>query len=68
MLDWPRWCEERLRPEESDFALMVCTVEYRARIENRVNWGKMLSVFWEGRLIYNAFIGKMAMLGSCRSC
>ncbi len=35
-VDWPRWCEERLEPENTDFVLMVCTAEYRRRIQGRV--------------------------------
>jgi hypothetical protein len=53
LLQWPRWCEEQLRPEKSDFVLCICTVEYKRRVEGRVpaNVGK--GVFWEGTLIYN---------------
>lgn len=53
LLHWPRWCEEQLRPEKSDFALCICTAEYKRRIEGRapVDLGK--GVFWEGTLIYN---------------
>ncbi|WP_295432699.1 metallophosphoesterase [uncultured Thiodictyon sp.] len=54
MLHWPRWCEEQLRPERSDFVLMVCSAEYRRRIQNQVNWDEGRGVFWEGQLIYNA--------------
>ncbi|MGA2938650.1 MAG: tetratricopeptide repeat protein [Syntrophobacteraceae bacterium] len=50
---WPRWCEEQLRPENSDFVLCICTLEYKRRIEGQeeVDVGK--GVFWEGTLIYN---------------
>jgi hypothetical protein len=34
LIDWPRWCEERLRPKYSDFVLMICSAEYKRRIEN----------------------------------
>ena len=53
LLHWPRWCEEQLRPEKSDFVLCICTPDYRRRIEGRapVDVGK--GVFWEGTLIYN---------------
>ncbi len=54
MLHWPRWCEEQLRPEQSHFVLMVCSAEYRRRIQNQVNWDEGRGVFWEGQLIYNA--------------
>src|ERR1700693_2196947 len=50
---WPRWCEERLRPENSDFVLCVCTAEYKRRIEGKVAADVGKGVFWEGVLIYN---------------
>jgi len=52
LVDWPRWCEERLRPENTDFVLLVCTAEYRRRIEGRVDLDQGRGVFWEGDLIY----------------
>ncbi len=51
-IDWPRWCEERLRSENTDFVLMVCSAEYRRRIEGRVAFDEGRGVFWEGNLIY----------------
>jgi tetratricopeptide (TPR) repeat protein len=54
LIDWPRWCEERLRPENSDFVLMICSAEYKRRIENRVERDEGRGVFWEGNLIGNA--------------
>lgn len=54
LLHWPRWCEEQLRPEYSDFVLMICSAEYRRRIQNQVSWDEGRGVFWEGQLIYNA--------------
>jgi len=36
LLHWPRWCEERLRPENSDWVLCICTPEYKRRVEGRV--------------------------------
>ncbi len=53
LIDWPRWCEERLRAENSDFVLMVCSAEYKQRIENRVGFDEGRGVFWEGSLICN---------------
>jgi SEFIR domain len=53
LLHWPRWCEEQLRPEKSDFVLCVCTEEYKRRIENRVPAEVGKGVFWEGALIYD---------------
>jgi TIR domain len=50
---WPRWCEEQLRPENSDFVLMICSVEYKRRIENRVAFDEGRGVFWEGNLVYH---------------
>jgi hypothetical protein len=51
-IDWPRWCAERLDPEKTDFVLMVCSVEYRRRIEGKVDLDKGRGVFWERNLIY----------------
>jgi SEFIR domain-containing protein len=36
LLHWSRWCEERLRWENSDFVLWICTPEYMHRVEGRV--------------------------------
>jgi len=33
---WPHWCEEQLRPENSDFVLMVCTETYLQRVQDKV--------------------------------
>ena len=53
LLHWPRWCEERMRPENADFVLCVCTTEYAHRVEGRVAADVGKGVFWEGTLIYN---------------
>ena len=53
MVHWPRWCEEQLRPANSDFVLCVCTQEYKRRIEGSVPADVGKGVFWEGTLIYN---------------
>jgi tetratricopeptide (TPR) repeat protein len=53
LIHWPRWCEEQLRRERSDFVLCVCTPEYRRRVEGRVSADVGKGVFWEGSLIYN---------------
>ena len=50
--DWPRWCEEQLRPENSDKVLMVCTDNYRNRVERRVPPHEGKGVCWEARFIY----------------
>jgi hypothetical protein len=49
---WPRWCEKQLRPENSDFVLMICTQTYRRRVEDRVHADEGRGVFWEGGIIY----------------
>jgi SEFIR domain len=53
LIDWPGWCEERLRPVNSDFVLTICSAEYKRRIENRVAFDVGRGVFWEGRLIFD---------------
>src|SRR5271165_4517588 len=53
LLHWPRWCEEQLRPEKSDFVLCVCTPEYKRRVEGPVPAEVGKGVFWEGTLIYS---------------
>lgn len=49
---WPRWCEKQLRPENSDFVLMICTQTYRCRVEDKVHANEGRGVFWEGGIIY----------------
>ncbi len=53
LLHWPRWCEERMRPENADFVLCVCTAEYARRVEGRTDADVGKGVFWEATLIYN---------------
>ena len=50
---WPRWCEEQLRPENSEFVLVVCTETYLNRIEGKVPADEGRGVFWEGSVIYS---------------
>jgi hypothetical protein len=50
---WPRWCEEQLRPENSEHVLVVCTETYLQRIEGKVPADEGLGVFWEGNVIYS---------------
>ena len=50
---WPLWCEEQLRPEISEFVLVICTETYRNRIERKVPADEGRGVYWEGGLIYN---------------
>jgi hypothetical protein len=52
LIDWPRWCAERLDPKNTDFVLMVCSAEYRRRIEGHMELDVGRGVFWEGDLIY----------------
>ena len=49
---WPQWCEKQLRPENADFALMICTEAYCGRVEKRVQADEGRGVFWEGSIIY----------------
>jgi tetratricopeptide (TPR) repeat protein len=51
IIDWPRWCNEQISPEHSDFVLCVCTAEYRHRIEGKVPPEKGKGVYWEGSLL-----------------
>jgi SEFIR domain-containing protein len=53
LVHWPRWCEEQLRPEKSNFVLCVCTPEYKRRVEHRDPADVGKGVFWEGTQIYN---------------
>ena len=50
---WPHWCEEQLRPENSDFVLMVCTETYLKRVQDKVPADEGRGVFWEGTIIYD---------------
>src|SRR5947199_9669327 len=50
---WPRWCEEQLRPETSEFVLVVCTETYLNRIEGKVPADAGSGVIWEGSVIYS---------------
>ncbi|AHF05480.1 hypothetical protein MARPU_08505 [Marichromatium purpuratum 984] len=54
LIDWPRWCAERLDPANTDFVLMVCSLEYRRRIEGQIAHDVGRGVFWEGDLIYGS--------------
>jgi hypothetical protein len=49
---WPSWCEERLRPENATFVLMICTPTYRDRVLNNVSFDEGRGVYWEGALIH----------------
>src|SRR5881394_1246361 len=50
---WPHWCEEKLRPEKSDFVLMICTETYLKRVQDKVPADEGRGVFWEGGIIYD---------------
>jgi hypothetical protein len=49
---WTHWCEERLRPENAAFVLVICTPNYRNRVENKVKFDEGRGAFWEGALIH----------------
>ena len=51
--EWPKWYEERLRPENSDFVLCICTLEYCNLVEGSVGADVGRGVFWDGTVIYN---------------
>jgi hypothetical protein len=53
LLHWPRWCEEQMRPDNSDFVICVCTPEYKRRVEGRAAADVGKGVFWEGTLLYS---------------
>ncbi|WP_295437205.1 toll/interleukin-1 receptor domain-containing protein [uncultured Thiodictyon sp.] len=56
LIDWPRWCREQLRPDRSDWVLLICTPVYKARVEDPVGTGPGVGrgVYWEGAAILNA--------------
>ncbi|AUB84438.1 SEFIR domain-containing protein [Candidatus Thiodictyon syntrophicum] len=56
LIDWPRWCREQLRPDRSDWVLLICTPVYKARVEDPVGTGAAVGrgVYWEGAAILNA--------------
>ena len=51
IVDWPRWCDEQISREQSDFVVCVCTAEYRRRIEGNVPPERGKGVYWEGALL-----------------
>jgi len=51
IIDWPRWCNEQISRDCSDFVLCVCTEEYNRRIEGKVRPQKGKGVYWEGSLL-----------------
>ena len=53
LVHWPRWCEEQMRPENTDYVLCVFTAEYARRVEGKVAADVGKGVFWEATLIYN---------------
>jgi tetratricopeptide (TPR) repeat protein len=50
---WPQWCEEKLRPTNSKFVLLICTETYRNRVDNEVPADEGRGVYWEGSVINN---------------
>lgn len=55
---WPHWCEEQLRPEISDFVLMICTDIYHRRVRDAMPADEGLGVFFEGSIILNYIYAK----------
>lgn len=51
IVDWPRWCRQQIKAEQSDFVLCICTAEYQRRIEGGVPPEKGKGVYWEGSLL-----------------
>jgi len=51
LVNWPVWCREQLLPENSDFVLMICSAEYKRRVENRVPADVGRGVYWEGGIV-----------------
>jgi len=51
IVDWPRWCNERIGRESCDFVLCVCTGEFKRRIDGNVPPEKGKGVYWEGSLL-----------------
>ena len=51
IVDWPRWCNEQISRDKSDFVLCICTDEYRRRIEGNVPPERGKGVYWEGSLL-----------------
>ncbi len=51
IIDWPRWCNEQISREHSDFVVCVCTAEYKRRIEGKVPPEKGKGAYWEGSLL-----------------
>lgn len=57
---WPHWCEEQLRPDVSEYVLVVCTKTYRERVENKVAADEGRGVYWEGALIHQYIYNEKA--------
>ena len=51
IMDWPRWCSERISREHSDFVVCVCTEGYQLRVENKVDPDLGKGVYSEGRAL-----------------
>jgi hypothetical protein len=51
IIDWPRWCNEQISHERSDFVVCVCTAEYHRRIAGKMPPEKGKGVYWEGSLL-----------------
>jgi hypothetical protein len=51
IIDWPRWCNEQISREHSDFVLCICTAEYKRRVDGKAQPEKGKGVYWEGALL-----------------
>lgn len=47
IVDWPRWCRERMNPENCDFIICVCTAAYCRNIDGGVKPDVGKGVYWE---------------------
>src|ERR1019366_2744765 len=48
---WHVWMQKQI--ESAGFVLLVCTDNYRRRVEKKESLGKGLGAIWEGQIIYS---------------
>lgn len=61
-LGWPRWCEELRRPENADWALLICPRNHRQRVEGKTasdeggseKAGSLIAIFTKKRAMVNS--------------
>lgn len=51
IVDWPRWCRQQIKRQNSDFVVCVCTAEYQRRVDGGVPPERGKGVYWEGALL-----------------